>query len=147
MCINGKILSIETVLSARTHTHTHTHTHSGTCTHKHTDSTKLNLHKTGSKQRLEMNEDSSMEQKTWHVCIWGKELLRLHLNESREGWCQRRRGRSFHVQWKVFHGKYISVEAVNLAVLIIFAALVIQYTIQLYCLCVEKFAFWLAIYI
>ena len=43
--------------------------------------------KTGSKQRLVVNEDSSMEQKTEQVYIvLGKEnTFRLHLNESREG--------------------------------------------------------------
>ena len=73
-----KILSIETILSARArthartrartharthaHTHTHTHIHTHTCTNEHTDYTKFihNL-KTGSKQRLEIHEDSSMK--------------------------------------------------------------------------------------
>ena len=51
-----KILSAETVLSA------HTHTRTGTHTHERTDYTKFihNL-KTGSKQRLEIHEDSSMK--------------------------------------------------------------------------------------
>ena len=45
-----------------------------------------------------MDEDSSTEQKTWQVCSFGKRnVFRLHLNESREGFCQRERGRSFHV--------------------------------------------------
>ena len=63
-------MSIETVLS----TYAHTHTHTGTCTHEHSDYTKLNLHsiKMVSKLRLEMDEDSSAEQKTWHVYSFGK---------------------------------------------------------------------------
>ena len=45
-----------------------------------------------------MDEDGSTEQKTWQVYCFGKGyVFRLHLNESREGFCQRRRGRSFHV--------------------------------------------------
>ena len=45
-----------------------------------------------------MDEDSSMEQKMWQVYSLGKiNVFRLHLNESREGLCQRARGRSFHV--------------------------------------------------
>ena len=45
-----------------------------------------------------MAEDSSMEQKTWQVYSLGKiSVFRLHLNESGEGLCQRRRGRPFHV--------------------------------------------------
>ena len=52
----------------------HTHTHRGTHTHEHSDYTKLNLHslKMGSKQRLELDEDSSTEQKTWQVYSFGK---------------------------------------------------------------------------
>ena len=43
----------------------------------------------GSKQRLELGADSSMEQKTWQVYSFGKRnVFRLHLNESREGFCQ-----------------------------------------------------------
>ena len=38
----------------------------------------------GSKQRLEVDEESSMEQKTWQVYSFGqKNVFRLHLNESR----------------------------------------------------------------
>ena len=54
----------------------------------------------GSKQRLEMDEDSSTEQKTWLVYRFVKInvfTFRLPLNESREGFCYRGRGRSFHV--------------------------------------------------
>ena len=56
------------------HTNTHMHTHPGTHTHEHSDYTKLNLHilKMGSKQRLELDEDSSTEQKTWQVYSFGK---------------------------------------------------------------------------
>ena len=60
---------------ARTHAHlhtharTHTHTHRGTRTHEHADYTKLYIctHKTGSKQRLETDEDSSTIRKTWQL--------------------------------------------------------------------------------
>ena len=45
-----------------------------------------------------MDEDSSMEQKTWQVySFWKRNIFRLHFNESRESFCQRGRGRSFHV--------------------------------------------------
>ena len=45
-----------------------------------------------------MDKDISMEQKTWQVYNFGKRnVFRLDLNESREGFCQRGRGRSFHV--------------------------------------------------
>ena len=52
--------------------------------------------KTGNKQRLEMDEGSSMEQKTWQVYTSGKiNVFRLHLNESREGFWQTGWGRSY----------------------------------------------------
>ena len=42
-----------------------------------------------------MDEYGSMEQKTWEAYGFGKRnVFRLHLNESKEGFC--RRGRSFH---------------------------------------------------
>ena len=45
-----------------------------------------------------MDKDISTEQKTWQVySFFGKKVFRLHLNESREGFCMRGRGRSFHV--------------------------------------------------
>ena len=45
-----------------------------------------------------MDEDSSTQQKEWQVYSFGKRnVFRLHLNESREGFCRRERGRSFHV--------------------------------------------------
>ena len=45
-----------------------------------------------------MVKDSSMEQKTWRVYSFGKRhVFRLHFKESRKGFCQRGRGRSFHV--------------------------------------------------
>ena len=47
-----------------------------------------------------MDEDSSTEQKICQVCrdVLGYILgFRLHLNESREGFCRRGRGRSFDV--------------------------------------------------
>ena len=87
-------MSVEAILSA--------YTHRGTRTHVHSDYTKLNLHslKTGSKRRLEMDGDSSMDQKTWQVQVhsFGKRnVFRLHWNESREGFSRRGRGRSFYV--------------------------------------------------
>ena len=45
-----------------------------------------------------MDEDISTERKTWQVYNFGKrKVFRLDLNESREVFCQRGRGRSFHV--------------------------------------------------
>ena len=44
-----------------------------------------------------MDKDST-EQKTWQVCSFGKiNVFGLDLNESREGFCRKGRGRSFHV--------------------------------------------------
>ena len=93
-------MSIETILSA--HTHTHTQTHTGTHTHEHMliiQSIIYTQLKVGSKQRFEMDEDNSLEQKTWQVYSLGKRnILRFDLNESRDGFCGRGRGRSFHVE-------------------------------------------------
>ena len=45
-----------------------------------------------------MDEDSSTKQKTLQVCSFRKRnVFKLHLNESGEGFCRRGRGRSFHV--------------------------------------------------
>ena len=45
------------------------------------------------------DEDSSTEQKTWPVYSFGKRsVLRFDLNVSTEGFCQRGRGRSLHVE-------------------------------------------------
>ena len=45
-----------------------------------------------------MDEDSSMEQKTWQVYNFGKRNgLRFHLYKSGKGFCRRGRGRSFPV--------------------------------------------------
>ena len=45
-----------------------------------------------------MDEDISTERKTWLVYNFGKiNVFRFDLNESREGFCQRGRGRSFYV--------------------------------------------------
>ena len=45
-----------------------------------------------------MDEDSNTEWKTGHVENFGeKHVFRLHFNESREDFCRRGRGRSFHV--------------------------------------------------
>ena len=45
-----------------------------------------------------MDKDISTEQKTWQVYNFGKRnVFRLDLNESREGFWRRGRGSSFHV--------------------------------------------------
>ena len=45
-----------------------------------------------------MDENISTEQKTWQVYNFVKtNVFRLDLNESREGFCRRGRGRSFSV--------------------------------------------------
>ena len=45
-----------------------------------------------------MDEESSTERKPWQVYSFAKiNLFRLRVNESREGFCRRGRGRSFHV--------------------------------------------------
>ena len=87
-------MSVETVLS--THKQTHTHAHRGTHTHRPCDYTKLNVHNfNGQKQRLEVEEDGSMEQKTWQVSCFGiRDVLRFDMEEPREGCCRRLRGRS-----------------------------------------------------
>ena len=54
--------------------------------------------KTGSKQKLEKDEDSRTEKKTWQAGLHfvKRNVFRLQFSESREGFCQRGRGRSFH---------------------------------------------------
>ena len=92
-----------TCAHTRTHTHTHmrthTHTHTDTCTYKHADYTKLNLH---SLKQVPANRDlrqKKLKLKTWHVYSFGKRnVFRLHLNESREGFYQRWKGGSFHAE-------------------------------------------------
>ena len=45
-----------------------------------------------------MDKDNSTEQKTWQVYKFGKRnVFRLDLDESREGFCRRGRRRSLHV--------------------------------------------------
>ena len=79
---------------ARAHTHTYTHTH--TYRHTHTRA-KLNLHSI-KWAAIVMDEDSCAEQKIWQVYRFGKRnVFRLRLSESREGFCRRGRGRSLHV--------------------------------------------------
>ena len=100
-----------TRVHTHTHTHTYTYTHTHTYTHRHTQApahtsvvTIQNLIyaqlKTGSKQRLETDEDSSTEQKAWQVYSFGKiNVLRFDLDVSRHGFWLRGRGRSFpHVE-------------------------------------------------
>ena len=85
------------------HTHPPTHTHT-----KHSDYTKQQT-----PGRLGMDKDTR-SRKIWQVYNFGKRnIFRLDLNESREGFCRRGRGRSFHVdglktekvrnqQWRVW---------------------------------------------
>ena len=48
-----------------------------------------------------MDKDISTEQKTWQVYNLGKRnVFRLDLNESGDGFCRRGRGRSFHIDRK-----------------------------------------------
>ena len=73
--VKRKILSIGTILS----THTRAPAHTSILT-------------------IQSLIYSSIEQKTWQGYSFGKKnVFRLHLIESREGFCQRGRGRSFHV--------------------------------------------------
>ena len=48
-------------------------------------------------QRLQTDEDSRTERKTWQVLGGKKNIFRLHFSESREDFCRRGRGRSFLV--------------------------------------------------
>ena len=91
----SKILSIETIESAHTRTRTQRHPHTRVFRLYKAKFTQL---KTGSKRRLQLDEDSSTEQKTWQPYSFGKRyVFRVHLNEPREGFCRRGRGKSFHV--------------------------------------------------
>ena len=96
-------------MHARTHAHTHarTRTHARAHTHTHTQApahtSTLTIQsliytqfKTGSKHKLETDEDSSTKRKTQPVCSFGKRnVFRLHLNEPRVDFCRRGRGKSF----------------------------------------------------
>ena len=77
---------------ARTHTrtHTNTHTHTHTHTHAHTHMHRVSDEGMGRavKNRVALKEEVESE--------W-RNVFRLHLNESREGFCRRGKGRSFHV--------------------------------------------------
>ena len=87
--VQRKIMSLKAILSAYTRTYTEAPAHTNILT------TRL---KTGSKRGLDVDDDSSTEQKIWQVCSFGKRnVFRLHLTESREGFSRRGRGRSFHV--------------------------------------------------
>ena len=72
-------------MHARMHTHTHTHTY------EHSDYTKLNLHSLRQAADLGWMKTAAWNRKkTWQVYSFGKRnVLRLHLNESREGFCWR----------------------------------------------------------
>ena len=87
------------------HTHTRTHTHTEAPAHTSMILTRQNLCTTQkwAANTFEMDEetaeDCSMKWKTWQVYSFGKRtVLRFDLKESREGFCQRGRGRSFHVE-------------------------------------------------
>ena len=77
-----------------THTHTDADAYRGTCTvtHKHSDYTKQ---QTAGRLGLDKRRK---ERKTWQVYSFGKRIfLDIFLFESREGFCRRGRGRSYHV--------------------------------------------------
>ena len=86
------ISSGETILKAYRRT--------GTRTHVYTDYTQLNLQPTlpDSKQGLEVEEGSSGAGNIAGLLFWRKKCLDVWLKESREGFCRRGRGRSFHVE-------------------------------------------------
>ena len=76
---------------ARTHTHIQVPARTSILTTQNLIYTTLNG------QQTQMDKDSSAEQKTWQVYSYGKRnVFRLRLNESREGFCGRK-GWSFHV--------------------------------------------------
>ena len=86
--------------SEHIHVHAHTHRHLHTCALKLYKAQPTQF-KMGSNQRPETDEDSSTEQKTWQVYSFGKNNnFRLYLNESRDSFCQRGRGRSFHNSYR-----------------------------------------------
>ena len=97
-------MSLETILNAyrRTRTHTHTHTHTGTRTHEHSDYTKLNLHslKRAANRHLRWMTTAARNRKHGRSTVLGKiNVFRLHLNESREGFCRRGRGCVIPCRW------------------------------------------------
>ena len=85
------------------HTHTHTQTKVPAHTSILTIQTKYTQlkNKMGIKQRLEMDEDSSMEQKTWRVYSFEKRNgFRLDLNESIwRGCLSDRKGKVIPCRW------------------------------------------------
>ena len=99
--LQHKILSLETILSASAPPPPPPHTHTGTRTHNHSGYTNLNIHssKRAANARETWNGYRRTEQKTWQVYKFGKRnVFRLDLDESREGFSRRGRGRSFHVE-------------------------------------------------
>ena len=59
----------------------------------------LFIHNLNKQQRLEAAEDGKAERKRWQLYYFGqRNVLRLGPKESREGFCRRGRGRSFHVE-------------------------------------------------
>ena len=82
--------------------HTCTNAHIGNCIHEYLY-TIHNLQPTkkkttDNKQGFVAEEDSSEEWKTRQIyCFWKSRVLRLGLNTSREGFFQRGKERSFHV--------------------------------------------------
>ena len=91
-----EILSVETVLSACMHTHALATAHMSIVTIQNLIYTQL---KTGSKQRLEMNEDSSTQRKTWQVYSFGKRnVLRFDFWVQR-GFLSDQKGKVIPCRW------------------------------------------------
>ena len=92
------LLLLTTTTTSIYNTHTHTYTH----THQHCDYLKLNLHslKRAINRDLRWMKTATRNRKHGRSTVFLGEkthVFRLHLNESREGFRRRRRGRSFHV--------------------------------------------------
>ena len=78
----------------QTHTHTHTHTHMGTCLHYSQLTCDLDIIVN---KGLRQWKTAAWEWKTWQVyCFEKRNVLRLDLLQSKEGFFLRGRGRSFH---------------------------------------------------
>ena len=78
--VKCKIFSVETILThARSHAHEHASEHTSILTIQNLIYAQL---ETGSKQRLEMDEDSNTERKTW-LYLWEKKCYRF------DEWVQR----------------------------------------------------------
>ena len=81
---------MQNIVHSETRAHTHTHTH------KYSDYTKINLHslKLAANRDLKWMKTAALNRKCSRSTVLGKEVFfRLNLNASREGLCQRGRGR------------------------------------------------------